>query len=402
MYGLASIFSWNAIILSSYYFTQRLENWKTNIYVSDWLLMAFSLIRIAYLFSSPLILRLLNHFTMIHSSQAGLCLCFLSFALLSLLGESLSNEIFFTLIVTLVILSSIFSGIVYQSGLAVLTAVPAIYTQATSMGQGTTGIIASIMKLVSIIMSKGESNIGYDSMIYFWMTFSFSLLAFVLFIPVKKMIDFWPENFQEKDQVNIQKEPLVKSYISAYQKIKKDAIFMFITMLQYMFIAPTFVNMTRSTKFQDNEIDSIYSPKIFSIFLLLIMAIGDFLGRMILRFKVTQIQHAALHPILIIIRCIMIPIILLGNLYFQGNNDTYPLSRPFANDISSLIILTLLSFTGGYAVTHLFMFGPRKVEMYQREKASFVMVFFRVMGMFLGAVFAFLYKLLLREIIHNS
>lgn len=429
VHGLSLLFSWSALILSYYYFTHRLESLKHSDYVLDYLLLIFFSVRLVFLFVTPYILRVINHFYMIRISQTGIFLCFLLFGIMALVGENWSTGAFMSLVILIVLLSAIFSVAAYLSGLAIVALIPPHYTQAMSAGQGSASLISSVMKMIAVFASNRSSSVGSDSVIYFWMTSFCSLLSLLLFWPVRSIVRQWdtitqvPEaSLRSEDNcevgtllkvssspspsIQLQSRPqspvaiysikeTFSRYYRTYTHIRGYFWFLFTTMFQYIFIVPAFVNMTRSTQVENyGPADSLYSIKVFPVFILLIIGISDFTGRMILRSKKCQIRHPLFHPLLILFRFVAMPFIMLGNMCLE-RGMIYPFPRPFANDIIFAILLSLYTFSGGYSITHLLMFAPKKAPEDFRKDASFVLVFCQGIGMFVGVLCALLYKMLL-------
>jgi hypothetical protein len=413
VYGLSLLFAWNALLLSYHYFTHSLNQ---NPYILDYLLMIFFTVRLAFLFVVPKLLKHLGHFTLILISQAALCLCFVVLGLISIFRSVIPDGVFISILVIVVLASAIFSVIAYQCGLAIAMLVPPKFIQALSAGQGSAGFISSLMKFIAVLVSRDPSvDLGQDSGKYFFMTSACSLIALVSFLPVRRMLPKWTkqrlvilseeEMSKEPNTVVLEPQELedqqsaLKTHYHIYKMVPKDFWFIFLTMFQYIFIVPAFINMTRSEYWQlYTEEFAFYTVKVFNIVLFLIMGMGDFIGRMMLGFQFAQIKHHMLHPLLIGIRFLMIPFILLGNLWFEGSTDIYPIKRIFTNDAFSIIMLTLFVFTGGYSITHLMMFLPGKIPEHRRKESSLVAVIFMGFGMLCGVSLALLYKFLLRTL----
>jgi len=120
----------------------------------------------------------------------------------------------------------------------------------------------------------------------------------------------------------------------------------------------------------------------FGIILVAIFVGGDFLGRVVPRWLIIFSTRTMWIPVILRYSFFVLFCLCIKPLVFHDNYIVY-------------ILMAVFAITNGYLSTLGMMFGPVKVDMYEKQEAGFIMSFALNFGIFCGVHFALLILYLL-------
>jgi len=135
---------------------------------------------------------------------------------------------------------------------------------------------------------------------------------------------------------------------------------------------------------------------LFVPFNILVFTVGDLLGRLL--GGKWQIIPARGMPFFVFCRILFFFLFLCCPvLFFDGAGNAIPNTMPkfITNDPAVWCIILIFGFTSGFSLSTLMIFGPKIVDIPQKETASTILVFALYIGLLVGVLVAFLIRGLL-------
>ncbi|XP_044002049.1 equilibrative nucleoside transporter 2-like isoform X2 [Aphidius gifuensis] len=288
-------------------------------------------------------------------------------------------------------LGSILAGTIF----GVVGHFPPKYISSCSQGLSSSGILSTILQILSLWLSTGPIATGF---MYFLIGLFIFLSSFFSYIFLEKQ-EFFKYYIKNKpvnkksiycdDDTTSSAENNSVSYMKILFKIWPYGLSMFITFSATYGVFPAINTLVKSEAPSKTE---WYQKYFGSVATFLMFSIGDSSGCLLSRYSTWLTGKPGLVLTLSITRIIFIPIILVCNI------SDYPdkqLPIYITNDFIYMGLMILFSITHGYLWSALFVLIPRVVDSKEQEISSSMLSAFLGVGCIAGATMSFFYLTLL-------
>lgn len=322
---------------------------------------------------------------------------------------------FFVITMVKIILINSFGAILQGSLFGLAGLLPVSYTAPIMSGQGMAGTFAALAMICAI--SSG-SLLADSAFGYFITACVVILLAIGSYILLPRLDFFRYHSMKDKTEYRVHErhaEPentidLIKkdesngveqsypnntapqvpgqkpSVFSIFKKIWVMALSVCFIFTVTIGVYPAVTAEVKSTIAGSSKWEMYFIP--VSCFLM--FNIFDWLGRSLTAVCLWPRKDSRLLPFMVAARIVFIPLFMLCNVQPRNHMPVF-----FHHDAWYIIFIILFSISNGYLASLCMCFGPKKVPAHEAETAGAIMAFFLSLGLALGAVFSFLFRVVI-------
>ncbi|XP_074845877.1 equilibrative nucleoside transporter 1 [Carettochelys insculpta] len=435
--GLGTLLPWNFFMTATRYFTSRLGDTQNvssldrvaeqNISAKGWeppptyLQARFNNFMTLCAMLPLLVFTCLNSFlhqripqkVRILGSLIAILLVFMITA--ALVKAPLEPLPFFVITMLKIILINSFGAILQGSLFGLAGLLPVSYTAPIMSGQGMAGTFAALAMICAIASGSELSDSAFG---YFITACVVILLAIGSYILLPRL-DFF-RYYSMKDKTKYQaheghseqetKIDLIKkdepngveqrhpndsapqvpcqkpSVFSIFKKIWVMALSVCFVFTVTIGVFPAITAEVKSTIAGRSNWELYFIP--VSCFLM--FNVFDWLGRSLTAVCLWPGKDSWLLPFMVATRMVFIPLFMLCNVQPRSHLPVF-----FYHDAWYIVFIVLFSVSNGYLASLCMCFGPKKVLTHEAETAGAIMAFFLSLGLALGAVLSFLFRMVI-------
>ncbi|EGE05687.1 nucleoside transporter [Trichophyton equinum CBS 127.97] len=395
--GMAMLWGWNSFLAAAPYFQIRFAN-------NEWLQdnsqsSITSVFCVTGLSTHLLLLRLQKNASYPQRVLVSLALTGFVFALLTLSTipkHGPSPNVLFAFVLFMVFICAL-AGSMNQNGLFAYVSSfsqPA-YTQAILAGQALSGVLPSIVQLISVLAVPTDSTVhetdelanAAKSAFGFFLTATLicggAFLAFLyLYHSQARLARYTPDEDTDTSEPDMLSTKKSVSLLTLFRKTRWLSLAIFLCFCITMAF-PVFASQIQSVS-KEKPPPRYSQPGVFVALALLFWNSGDLLGRMTLLIpsvKDRKPPHFVLF-VLALARIFFIPLFLMCNVRGRGaaiNSDLFYL----------VLVQGLFGLTNGYVCVSIMVSAPDLVDQEEREAAGAYMGMLIVAGLAAGSVLSF-------------
>ena len=292
------------------------------------------------------------------------------------------------LIITLVnvVILNIFSA-TFQGGLFGLAGCfPPRYMNGVLRGQGIGGVLVALINIVLLALGGDDVSAAFYCFL-FSVIFLLGAILALIYLTLTPLYSYYV--LQERTQSET--TPLLLGQGSAQEtktvgvwsilkEIRVEALTVLMIYIVTLGCFPALTVLVEATdKDQGGAWENIYFVPV-SCFLF--YNLGDYIGRLLAGSNLVPNISSRMALLSSVVRVVIIPCFMFCNLAPQQRNmiDIY-----FFSDTAYIILMFLLSISNGYLTSVVMLNAPAKVEDYQQQTASNLMVGILGLGLVIGA-----------------
>jgi equilibrative nucleoside transporter 1/2/3 len=389
--GVGILFPWNAFITSVDYFTAIYPSFPFAFVVS----VCYNYPNFFVLFWNA---KVGHRYTVTCRMLFGFLADFIALACIPFINQQTLLPRTVNLGITLAFASvtGLATAIVFGTTMSVAAQLPPQYTTAVMSGQGISGVLAGGIRILILVtlpsVSSTDPNYYYykflSALIYFGLAAFITVLAILsYFILIRLPFTRFYMSFLKKDadergdllnnptatSVNDYYVPLEKvSRLVVFKKIWIDALNVFWVFFVTLSLFP---GLTYEIKV--NTFKNVLSQDLFVVILVATFQLIDFVGRTLPQCVIFIGKQWLWIPNLF--RAVFFVLFILSVKEILLTSDWYP-----------LVTMVAFAFTNGYFGTLAMIYGPTRVDDFEKEVAGALMSFFLQGGIFVGVHFALL------------
>ena len=416
--GLSGHLPWNAVLTAQPYFKARLAGSSIGTEFTAHFAIIFKFLKLAVFTAVSVLGIKMNNKLWVGVAAIGNVLVFAMFSGM-VQSTSLSSTSFYLITLSLVVASGTFLAIFECGMYSILGTFPSHLTQSFMAGNAFGGILAALNLVLTYF--SASSNISSSTKTYFIIStivFLLSLFSFIVFLStdyckyyqrqlalytvISQNHPIYKLQVQEEEQEHCLSnsfEPLKTSSqnpafdsVGLIKKLWTSNLSLFFVGFVNLTIFPAIVSVTESVNSRNSNA-SAFQKDLFVPMAFLTVSIGDFIGKMITSLPALRFEELPFTS-LSILRFLLIPLFLLGNIRITGKSLIFP--SVLASD-SLFFSLLMLSFIGGSYISAIVMtVVPKKLDITEQSRGTVLLCSAGLLGVFGGSVFSLCLKLLLR------
>ncbi|XP_077018037.1 equilibrative nucleoside transporter 1 [Tamandua tetradactyla] len=317
---------------------------------------------------------------------------------------------FFIITMIKIVLINSFGAILQGSLFGLAGLLPASYTTPIMSGQGLAGLFASVAMICAIASGSELSESAFG---YFITACAVIILAIICYMGLSRL-EFYryyqqlkleglgdqetkldliskgeePKTRKEESGVSASTphptptSPSIKSILKNISVLAFSVCFIFtVTIGIFPAVTAEVKSSIAGTSAWKNYFIPVSCFLTFNLF--------DWLGRSLTAVFMWPGKDSRWLPSLVVARLVFVPLLLLCNVQPRRR-----LAVVFEHDAWYIIFMAAFAFSNGYLASLCMCFGPKKVTPAEAETAGAIMAFFLCLGLALGAVFSFLFRVI--------
>ncbi|XP_037699763.1 equilibrative nucleoside transporter 1 [Choloepus didactylus] len=313
---------------------------------------------------------------------------------------------FFIITMIKIVLINSFGAILQGSLFGLAGLLPTSYTTPIMSGQGLAGFFASVAMICAIASGSELSESAFG---YFITACVVIILAIVCYLVLPRLefyryyqqlkLEGVREQETKLDLISKGEEPRTRNEDSGASAPTTNSpsvkvIFKNISVLAFSVcfiftvtigIFPAVTAEVKSTIAGTSAWKDYFIP----VSCFLTFNIFDWLGRSLTAIFMWPEKDSRWLPSLAVARLLFVPLLLLCNVQPRRY-----LTVVFEHDAWYIIFMAAFAFSNGYLASLCMCFGPKKVTPAEAETAGAIMAFFLCLGLALGAIFSFLFRII--------
>lgn len=389
--GVGVLLPWNALISAVGYFSQMLCDGGTEDCDSKSTKFPFYM-SIAYNIPSIPLLLLSTVFASRFSYKSRIVACFsgefvVFVCICIIVGlPHISTNASFWLILLCTFLSGCCSALLFGAILSFTAIFPPHYTTAVMSGNGVAGIIAGLLRVITLASVKDPASAAAgksSSLIFFGITTAIFAACIVAFIAMLK--NAYTEYYLhtqgivtdgEEESALLKEEETLQHPVSALAVQKKIWIPSVCVFLVFFISLSLFPGMTYSIC---KDPSSKFSQEWFGVILIGLFQVCDFIGRTLPRWTQFGLFNKKILPFPILARALFF----VAFIYC-----IVPADKHLVSNWWPCIFMVIFAITNGVTGSISMMLGPTLVEEHERPTAGYLMSLYLNSGIFAGVLFA--------------
>jgi len=297
------------------------------------------------------------------------------------LSQVFSKSVSLWLTLTGVLITGCATAVLFGSVLGMSALFPPSYTGAVMSGNGIAGLVSIFLRIITkVSLPNSTRGLKFSSMLFFGLAAFTILICVVSFVVLLKLpvtqYYLLKNKPQKKDYDSINTTPLLQTEARqqtttatiVLKKIWREALMAFLVFFVTLSLFPGITSEIKSKSLTEDW---------FQIILISLFMVCDFVGRTLPRW--IQLFKS---------QTLWIPI--LSRFLFFVLFALCIKPRIFESDYAAYAIMILFALSNGYCGTLAMMYGPTRVEEFEKELAGTTMSFFLNLGIFIAVHFAVL------------
>lgn len=406
--GIGSLLPWNFFITANDYFMYKLRNTTTNSiepttdqqkdFESD-LAVAATIPNVLFNIFTVIIVKYLHQKYRISLSFLFIAiLLFITIIFVNVNSDDYQNTFFIIVMITIVLLSAS-SSVLTASVFGLASIMPVNYIAAVMNGQALGGTIAALAHIFSIAASGSESvdknSIILSANIFFASALTITVIALVGYACLffLKFSQFYMlndacqtiESADDYDESEVDTKES-KSFMYVLKRIWRWGLASYLIFLVTLSCFPGIASLIKPVN--EAKIVPWFRPFFTPTVCFLCFNAADLSGRIVAsKFQLLKLHYSNLALLLACLRICFIPLLMQCNTVPSGHLPSINTSIAlFNNNITPVVLITLLGFTNGYLGNLCMMYGPQLVSAAESERAGTIMSLFLTLGLASGSV----------------